>query len=83
MAATVSKQKRAPIPLNKRKIWWTAAQFGRAIGESTDTARKRLADSDALVWMSGRWRTSRALIKKAFPSDWPEVLAALDLLEED
>ncbi len=61
------------------RVWFGMADCVRAWRlRDTEAARDRLAQCNAVVKRGGRWETSRALIRRAFPDDFPELLALLD-----
>jgi hypothetical protein len=71
-----------PVPTGRartRRIWWTTAEFAAAVGMRTRDARRYLLRCDALRRRGGdgHWETSVSLLRRAFPDDWPEIVAKL------
>ena len=76
-----SKNIRNRSPLPPRKIWWGMGEFGRATGISTEAARRKLVTIGAVTRHGRVLVTSRSLLRRAFPDDWAEIVAALTIDE--
>ena len=72
-----SKIVRKRVALSPRKIWWGMGEFAKATGLSTEAARERLQKLGATVRHGRRLFTTRTLLRRAFPDEWVEIVAAL------
>lgn len=67
------------IPPKAKRVFWDMAEFADTFGLTTEQAGDllRACDPPAAKKIGGRWKTSRELLRRAFPEEWPEMVARL------
>ena len=77
-----SRPRRGPA-LDPHSPWWDLADVARRIRWTTKKTIRFFGLVHACVKRGGRWQTSRALIRRGFPDEWPDVIAQLTQGDED